>query len=195
MSTSPESSDPIDTLREEIAHLQEHWLLLLILGIVLVLVGTMAISAEFFATLATVEFIGMLLLIGGILEVVGALTTRDGGDFWINMLTGVLSTVVGLLMMHHPGVAAAAVTLMLAASFIVGGILRVIAAATDRFYGWPWALVSGFISLFLGIYIWRHFPTSALWVIGLFVGIDLIFAGWTWIFLALGVRRAFKKKA
>jgi uncharacterized membrane protein HdeD (DUF308 family) len=195
MSTSPESPlDPLDSVRAGVAHLREHWILLLILGIFLVIVGTFAISAEFIATLATVEFFGMLLLIGGILEIVGALTTRHGDDFWMNLLTGILSTVVGLLMMHHPGVAAAAVTLMLAASFIVGGVLRVIAAALERFYGWPWAMISGFISMFLGFYIWQHFPGSAFWVIGLFVGIDLIFAGWTWIFLALGVRRAFAKR-
>jgi uncharacterized membrane protein HdeD (DUF308 family) len=191
MSTSPES--PLDPFRDGLAHLREHWLLLLILGIVLVLVGAFAISAEFITTLATIAFFGMLLLIGGILQVVGALTTRHGDDFWINLLTGILSTVVGLLMMNHPVAAAAGVTLMLAASFIVGGVLRVIGAAMERFYGWPWSMISGFVSLFLGIYIWKHFPTSAMWVIGLFVGIDLIFAGWTWIFLALGVRRAFPK--
>jgi uncharacterized membrane protein HdeD (DUF308 family) len=195
MSASPDSPlDPLDSVRAGVAHLREHWILLLILGIFLVVVGTFAIGAPLVVTLTTVEFVGTLLLIGGVLQLVGALTIRGGDDFWINLLTGILSAVVGLLMMNHPGAAAAAVTLMLAASFIVGGILRVIVAAMERFYGWPFTMVSGFISLFLGIFIWRHFPESAAWVIGLFVGIDLIFAGWTWIFLALGVRRAFAKR-
>ena len=192
MSTAPES--PLTPTREDLSHLRDHWLLLLILGILLVVVGTMAIGSEFITTLATVAFFGMLLLIGGILQIVGALTTRHGDDFWINLLTGILSTVVGLLMMNHPVAAAAGVTLMLAASFIVGGLLRIIVSALERFYGWPWTMISGFISLFLGIYIWKHFPTSAMWVIGLFVGIDLIFAGWTWIFLAIGIRRAVPKQ-
>jgi uncharacterized membrane protein HdeD (DUF308 family) len=169
--------------------------MLLILGIFLVVVGTMAIVSEFIATLATIKFFGMLLLVGGILQVVGALTTRHGQDFFVNLLAGILSSVVGLLMMARTEEAAVAVTLMLAAMFIVGGTLRIITAALERFYGWPWMMINGFITLILGIYIWRHFPAASEWLIGLFVGIDLIFAGWTWIFLAIGIRRAFPKDA
>jgi uncharacterized membrane protein HdeD (DUF308 family) len=184
------SSDlPKSPLREELSHLRDHWLLLLLMGIMLVIVGVLAISFEFITALATMAIFGMLLLIGGILEIVGAMTTRHGEDFWINLLTGVLSAVVGLLMMMQPGTAATAVTLMLAAAFIVGGILRIVYSSIERFYGWPWQLLNGFITLFLGIVIWRHFPSDSLWIIGLFVGIDLIFAGWTWIFLAIGVLR------
>jgi uncharacterized membrane protein HdeD (DUF308 family) len=191
MSTAPES--PLSPPRAGLAHLHEHWIMLLILGILLVLVGVAAIACEFITTLATITFFGMLLLIGGIVQIVGALTTRHNDDFWINLLVGILSTVVGMMMMNHPVAAAAGVTLMLAASFIVGGLLRITVSAIERFYGWPWQMLNGFITLFLGIFIWKHFPGSTFWVIGLFVGIDLIFAGWTWIFLAIGVRRSFPK--
>ena len=58
----------------------------------------------------------------------------------------------------------------------------------EHFHGWPWVLLNGFISVFLGIYIWRHLPETAMWLIGTFVGIDLIFCGASWIFLAFGIR-------
>ena len=92
-------------------------------------------------------------------------------------------------MMVHPVEAAIGLTLLLAAAFMVGGILRIVVAAIEHFHGWPWVMLNGFIGLFLGLYIWRHLPNDALWVIGMFVGIDLIFAGWSWIFLAFGVHR------
>jgi uncharacterized membrane protein HdeD (DUF308 family) len=195
MSTNP-TAPPVDTpLREELQHLREHWLLMLVLGIGLVLIGTFAIISSFIATLATVAFIGTLLLIGGVMQLVNAITGRSWRGFFIHLVIGVLYTVVGLLMMNHPIAAAAGLTLMLAAGFIAGGIIRIVFSAMERFHGWVWVMVNGFISLFLGVYIWRHFPESALWVIGIFVGIDLLFAGWSWIFLALGIRNAFPARA
>lgn len=194
MSTEPQVA-PENPLRQELQHLREHWVLLFVLGIGLAVVGSLAIIFSFIATLATVTFFGTLLLIGGALELVNAVTCRNWRGFLVYLLTGILYAVVGLIMMSHPLAAAAGLTLMLAAVFMAGGIIRIVVAAVDHFHGWPWVMVSGFISLLLGIYIWRHFPTDAFWVIGLFVGIDLIFLGWSWIFLALGIRNAFREKA
>lgn len=191
MSTDPASPFAEHPLRQELQHLREHWLLMLVLGIGLLLIGTFAIISSFIATLATVAFFGTLLLIGGVMQLVNAVTGRSWRGFFIHLVIGVLYTVLGLLMMNHPIAAAAGLTLMLAAGFIAGGIIRIVFAAMERFHGWVWVMVNGFISLFLGVYIWRHFPESALWVIGLFVGIDLLFAGWSWVFLALGIRNAF----
>jgi uncharacterized membrane protein HdeD (DUF308 family) len=181
-------------LREELQHLRESWLLLLILGVGLVVVGIAALISSFIATLATALFFGTLLLVGGVMQLVNAVTCRNWRGFFIYLLAGVLFAVVGLIMMNHPLVAAAGLTLMLAAAFIVGGIVRIIGAAVDHFYGWPWVMISGFITLFLGIFIWRHFPETAFWVIGLFIGIELIFSGMSWIVLAIGIRRTFPAK-
>jgi uncharacterized membrane protein HdeD (DUF308 family) len=85
---------------------------------------------------------------------------------------------------------------MLAAAFMAGGIIRIIGSAIERFHGWGWVMLNGFISLFLGIFIWKQFvdyPPSVFWVIGVFVGIEFLFAGWSWIFLALGIRSAIPK--
>ena len=88
-------------------------------------------------------------------------------------------------MIEHPLRAAEVFTLLIAALLLVGGAIRVCYALIDRFPGWVWMLLNGVVTLVLGIMIWRQWPQSGLWVIGLFVGIDLILNGWSWVMLAL----------
>ena len=196
MSTSPTSPPlaPEQPVGEQLQSLRGHWLLLLILGIGLVIAGVLAISAALIATLATVAIFGTLLFVGAIFQLINAVTCRNWRGFLVFLLTAILYGVVGLIMMNHPLAAAAGLTLMLAAAFIAGGVMGFVVAATEHFHGWGWVMLNGFINLFLGIYIWRHFPESAFWVIGLFVGIELIFSGWSWIFLAMGIRSTIPRK-
>ena len=105
------------------------------------------------------------------------------------MLAGVLYAAIGVLIFDRPIAAAATLTLLIAAFLIVGGIFRIAAALTMRFEGWVWSLISGVIALLLGLMIWWQWPEASLWVIGLFVGIEVLFNGWTWVMLALGLRR------
>lgn len=187
MSTDPHAP-PGTSARDELRSLRSQWLLLLILGIGMVLTGVFAITSSFVATLATVTFAGTLLVIGAIMQVVNAVTCRNWRGFFVYLLGGVLYGVVGLMMMNHPVAAAAGLTLMIAASLLIGGILRIVIAAAERFGGWPWVLINGFISVALGVFIWRHLPETATWLIGTFVGIDLLFGGASWILLAFEVR-------
>jgi uncharacterized membrane protein HdeD (DUF308 family) len=181
-------------VRQELRHIRDAWPMLLILGICLVLIGTMAIISSFIATLATVTILGTLFFVGGVMQLVNAVTCRAWRGFVVHLLVGVLEAVVGLIMMNHPLSTAAALTLMVAAALMVSGTMRIVVAAVEHFHGWAWVLVNGFVSLLLGIAIWRHFPGDVVWVIGLFVGIDLIFSGWSWIGLAIGIRGAFPRK-
>ena len=80
-------------------------------------------------------------------------------------------------------------TLLLASFFMVGGLFRMISAVAGQFRNWGWVLVNGVIALILGIMIWQQMPFSGLWVIGTFLGIDLIFSGWSYVSLGLGVRK------
>ena len=183
-----------NALRQELHHLRDSWLLLLILGICLVLVGMAAMICSFIATLATAIFFGSLLFVGGIIQLVNAVTCRNWRGFFVYLIAGILFAVVGLIMMNHPLAAAAGLTLLLAASFMVEGTIRIVGAAVEHFHGWPWVMINGFVSLLLGIYIWRRFPEDAFWIVGLFVGIDLIFSGLSWTMLAIGVRSTFASK-
>jgi uncharacterized membrane protein HdeD (DUF308 family) len=161
---------------------------MLILGVALIVVGMVAISATFVATLATVIALAVLLLLGGIVEVVNALWAQCWRGFWLHLLVGILYIVVGVLMMNRPEATAAIFTLMIAAGFFVGGLFRIITSVAARFHGWLWVLLNGVVTLVLGILIWREWPESAFWVIGLFVGIDMVFAGMSWVMTALTVR-------
>jgi uncharacterized membrane protein HdeD (DUF308 family) len=166
---------------------------LLILGALLIVVGLVAISEVFFATLATVLITGTLLMIGGGVEIVDAFLGRGWRGFWMHLLGGILYVVLGFLMVQHPAPAAAIFTLMLAAAFFVGGLFRIVVALSERFYGWGWVLLNGVVTLILGVMIWRRWPEAAFWVIGLFVGIDMLFAGWSLVITALTIRSATKQ--
>jgi uncharacterized membrane protein HdeD (DUF308 family) len=175
---------------EDYQELKKHWLLFLLLGIGVVLLGTLAIIFAFVATLATVAMFGTFLLLAGAMHLVNAMSGRNWRGFFIHLLIAVLYLVVGMLMLSHPIRAAEGLTLMLSAAFIVGGILRIVVALVERFDSWPLVLLNGFITLALGIFMWRHFPEVSFWVIGLFLGIDLVFSGWAWILLAFYAHRA-----
>jgi len=187
MASAPQSY-PADVLSAELEPLRKRWFWLLLLGIVLILVGLAAISSSFIATLATVIALGTFLLIGGGVEIINAFWARRWRGFWMHLLAGILYLVLGLLFIDRPVATAAAFTLMLAAAFLIGGLFRIILALSERFHGWVWVLVNGIVTLILGILIWREWPESAFWVIGLFVGIDMVFAGWSWVMTALAVR-------
>jgi uncharacterized membrane protein HdeD (DUF308 family) len=162
---------------------------LLVLGILLIFLGCLAISSAFVATLATVVLIGTLLLIGGGVEAVSAFLGRGWRGFLLHLLAAVLYVILGLFMVQDPLQGAEALTLMLAAVYTAGGMVRIVYSLAEQFPGWGWVLFNGVINLILGIFIWRHWPEASLWVIGLFVGIDLLFAGWSSVMLAMGIRR------
>lgn len=158
------------------------------LGLVSIIVGFLAIGSTIIATLASVTVFGVLLLIAGFTEVIHAVMVRNLKGFALHLLAAALYLMVGLFMLEDPIQAAAVLTLLLAASFLVGGVLRIIFSLAVQFHGWPWVVVNGVVDLLLGVLIWNRWPESSLWVIGLFVGIDLLLHGWSWVILALSVR-------
>jgi uncharacterized membrane protein HdeD (DUF308 family) len=175
-------------LLDGLQSLRANWGWFLALGIALIVLGTLAIGAAFIATLAVAVTFGILLLIGGGVQIASAFWARRWSGFFLQLLVGILYVVVGALMVEHPIGAAAGLTLMLAAYFLAAGLLRIVVALTERFHNWGWVLLNGVITLVLGVLIWRQWPESSLWVLGLFVGIDMIFSGWSWVMLALALR-------
>jgi uncharacterized membrane protein HdeD (DUF308 family) len=193
MSRAPQA-DPANVLSTEMECLRKSSFWLLVLGALLIVVGMVAISASVIATLTTVVMVGTLLIIGGVVEIVDAFLGRGWRGFWMHLLAGILYLVLGFLLVQRPLAAAAFFTLMLAAAFFVGGLFRIIVALSERFYGWGWVLLNGIITLVLGILIWREWPEAAFWVIGLFVGIDMLFAGWSLVITALTIRSIAAKR-
>jgi uncharacterized membrane protein HdeD (DUF308 family) len=180
--------DSLNPNYEECLRLHHCWGWFLGLGIVMMIVGGLAIGAACIATLATVLLFGWLLVVGGVVQVVNAFLARCWRGFAAHLLVGLLQLIVGGIMVSEPLRAAAALTLILAVCFMVGGLLRIAVAVLERFADWGWVLLNGLITWILGIAIWREWPESSLWVIGLFVGIDLLFNGWSWVMLGLMVK-------
>jgi uncharacterized membrane protein HdeD (DUF308 family) len=189
MSTSAEVRLTRRVLRHELEAIRAHWVWFLALGIILIIVGTIAVGMPFVASLATAVTLGSLLLFGGAAQLVGAFWTRDWSGFFLSLFMGILYVVLGMMFVRHPTDAVVAMTLFLACALMVGGLFRIIGSLMYQFPHWGWTLVGGVVNLALGIMVWLQWPEASLWVIGLFVGIDLIFTGWTWVMLALAVRK------
>lgn len=174
---------------------QKHWGWFLGVGVLLIVLGTLAIGGATLVTLASMLFFGSLLLIGGIIQGVNAIKTRRGDGFLINILSALLYIVIGIMLLMNPTIGAITLTLLLAAFYTISGLFKIIAATSNRFAHWGWMLFSGIISLILGLMIWAEWPISGLWVIGLFIGIDLIILGWIWVTLALAAKSLDSKQS
>lgn len=150
------------------------------LGIVLILVGLYAIWAETAATLASVIVLGVVLLIAGVAQIIGAFVARGAGHVILLLLVGVLDIIVGLMLLGHPVLGALTLTLLLAALFVFGGIFRLVSALWLQFPNYGWMALSGVISFILGVLLWAQWPYSAFWFIGFLVGLNFVFAGIAW---------------
>jgi uncharacterized membrane protein HdeD (DUF308 family) len=168
--------------------LRKNWGWVLALGIALIILGTIALVVPLAVSLTSVLFFGWLLIIAGALQTVHGFWRRAWGGFFLDLLSGVLYLVVGFLFIDNPMAALATLTLMIAAALIFVGIMRIALALSTHFHHWIWLLVNGIISVVLGFLILRGWPETGLWVIGLFICIDMLFYGWALVMLASGVR-------
>lgn len=167
--------------------LSQRWGWLLFLGIVMVILGTVAFFIMPAATIGTVLVLGWLLVISGVVELIQAFRERKSGNLFLHLIGGVLGILVGLLVVTHPIAGALAWTLLFASFLTVIGIFRTVAAIRLKFPNWGWAVFDGAITLGLGILLWAEWPWSGLWFIGLAVGVSLVLRGWSYIMLALAV--------
>jgi uncharacterized membrane protein HdeD (DUF308 family) len=170
--------------------LSRNWGWLLALGILMIILGVFAIAAPAVATIAVQFMLGWLLVISGIGEGIHAFMAQGWRGFLLELLSALLYLAVGILLLVNPLEGALALTIVLAVFLIVEGIFKIITALRVRDHdGWGWLLASGIMSVILGLLIWAEWPASGLWVIGLLVGIQLLFTGWALVMLALAARR------
>jgi uncharacterized membrane protein HdeD (DUF308 family) len=141
------------------------------------------------STLATVTVLGALILVAGAAEAVGAFWCREWSGFFLAVLSGTLGVVIGLMLLANPIRGGITLTILLASFLFVGGIFRAVAALAHRVEGWVWLLASGVIDIALGVLIWRELPASGLTIIGLLVGISILFRGVWWLMLGFALRR------
>jgi uncharacterized membrane protein HdeD (DUF308 family) len=160
------------------------------LGVVYVIAGFVALGSVVFATVVTVFVVGIMMLIAGVAEVINAFQIKTWGKFLIWLLTGVLYIVAGFVTFDNPLLAAAVLTLVLGFTLIASGIMRIILGFNMKEgMPWLWVVLSGVVTLLLGLIIVAHWPVSGLYILGLFLGIDLVFAGIGWIGVGFGLRK------
>jgi uncharacterized membrane protein HdeD (DUF308 family) len=166
--------------------------LFLIEGIVLLVLGALAVLVPPIATLAVTLLFGWLFLISGIVGLITTFWMRNAPGFWWSLLSAVLGIVVGLLLLARPLGGALSLTLLLIAFFIVEGVVSIMFALDHKreLSGqWGWMLVSGIIDLALAMMIFAGLPSTAAWALGLLVGINMIFGGAAMIAMALHARK------
>ena len=163
---------------------------LIFLGIMTVIFGVVAIGSPLITGVAVAVFVGFLLLASGIAQIVHALKARQWGTGFWGTAIGVLGVLAGFLMIFRPLVGLVTMTVLLAIYFLVDGISEIIAAFKIKpDQGWGWVLFNGIIAVVLGLMIWRQWPVSGAWAIGLLVGIHILITGWSMIILGTGARR------
>jgi uncharacterized membrane protein HdeD (DUF308 family) len=172
---------------DNLADLRRNWTWILAFGCISILLGMFAIAYSMVFTIVSVFYLAAILIVAGVIEAVQAVRHRERGHLIWYLLEGLLAIVIGMLMLQSPVRGALVLTLLLATYFIIAGIFRIVAALTLRLPNWGWTVANGLVTLALGVMVWSGWPMSALWVLGLFIGISLIFSGWARVMLALAL--------
>jgi uncharacterized membrane protein HdeD (DUF308 family) len=173
--------------------LHEHWVLFLVEGVVLLVLGAVAIVIPPFATLAVTIIFGWLFLFSGVVGLVMTFYMRHAPGFWWSLLSAALGILVGGMLLARPITGALSLTLVLVAFFIIEGIATIMFALDHKreLSGqWSWMLASGIVDLVLAAIVFAGLPGSAVWAIGLLVGINMIFGGTALVAMALHARNA-----
>jgi len=178
--------------RAAAAALREHWVLFLVEGVVLLVLGATAVVLPPIATLAVTILFGWLFLVSGVVGLFTSFWMRHAPGFWWSLLSAALGIVVGAMLLGSPLVGALSLTLVLIAFFLIEGVVSIMFALDHKreLSGqWGWMLMSGIIDLVLAVMIFAGLPSTASWAVGLLVGINMIFGGTALIAMALHARK------
>jgi uncharacterized membrane protein HdeD (DUF308 family) len=183
---------------KEFAHLKSTWWCFLLLGILLMVCGTAAVvfpALTVLTSLVATAILGVVLIVAGVGTILASFWAGKWSGLLVQLLVGIFYIVAGLAIADTPVQSAAMMALFVAAFFMVVGAFRVLAAFIVRFPHWGWALLNGLLTFLVGVVIYRHFPSGALWVVGVLVGVEMLLHGWTWILLSLAIRDIPDKQA
>lgn len=175
----------------EAAPLRKNWGWMVAFGALLALAGFIALGSVLYATIVSVLFVGVAMIVSGFVEIIYGVAMRSWKKFFLWILLGVLYVIGGCAVFKNPLLAASFLTLVLGGGLVAAGMLRIfLAFQLPENAPRIWVGLSGLVTLFLGAVIVAQWPISSLWVIGAFLGVDLIFAGATWIGVGLTLKRA-----
>jgi len=162
--------------------------------VIMIVVGLLALSLPIASSIGVARLLGWLLVFGAGFQIIHSFRSEGAGHIAWKVLVALIYLVVGIYFLMHPFMAVAVVTFILAVFFLVEGVVDVFSYFATRGAGASsWILVNGIVSIILAVMIWRHWPTSALWVLGVLVGVGLLVTGLSRLMMALAVRRYVKE--
>ena len=185
--TNPQFEDVGREVRDAI---RSHWVLFLIQGVIMVILGILSVAEPHVATLAVTLFAGWLFLISGVVGLAGMFTAQRVPGFWWALITAILAVIVGLYLIFRPLSGTLSLTLAVGAFFGAQGIVQIINAVSHqrKLRSWFWLLLTGICNVILALIIWAGFPGTAEWVLGLLFGINLLLWGFSLIMTAVACR-------
>ena len=162
----------------------------LIQGVLLIVAGVLAIIYPVLSSAAVIVLLGWLLIISGIMQGLSLIGARQVPHFWLQLISVILAVLIGFLFLRDPAQGLVTITLLLIVFFMIEGISKVVFALTIRpFPNWDWLLASGLVGILLALILWASLPVTALWLVGVLLGINLISVGAAIAYLAWQVRR------
>ena len=185
------AGEQLEAFRHKVAAaIQAHWKLFLIQGVVMIVLGLLAVALPNIATLAIAILIGWLFLIGGVVRVLSVWQARSAPGFGWSLVTALLAIALGLILVLRPLEGVLTLTMVLIALFVVEGIAAILIALEFRRHirQWGWTLFNGIVDLVLAWLIFQGWPSTAAWAIGLLVGINMMFLGLSLTMTALAGR-------
>jgi len=161
----------------------------LIQGGLMILAGILALVYPLVSSLTVVVLLGCVLIASGIVQGISLIDAGDLPHFWLQLVSVVLSVLIGVLLILHRGAGLLVLTLLLLVYLMVEGIAKVsFSLAIRPFPNWGWVLASGILTILVAFYLWASFPVTAVWLLGVLLGVQLICEGAAVGYLAWHVR-------
>jgi uncharacterized membrane protein HdeD (DUF308 family) len=173
-------------ITQEMIH---NWGWFLAFGIALMLLGLTAVVRSVTATVASMLFLGWLMLFASIIDLVTAFMVGKWAGLFLHLLLAILFGITGIMFIKNPAISAEVATLLMSMFFLIAGLYQLVIALWTHLPGYGWHAANGVITFLLGGLLLAQWPLSGLYAIGLFVGIDLILYGWVWAALALDLHK------
>jgi len=178
-------------LRDAIGQTRAKWGWFVALGVLLLVFGGIAFGNLLIATVASVYLVGWMMLFAGVVEIIHAFGVKTWGRFFYWLLSGLLYAVAGFFAFYNPLLASAVLTFLLAVALVASGVLRLWVGYQQRAEkGSGWIIAAGIVTVLAGAVIALGWPVNSLWILGLFLAIDLVFQGWTFIAFGLALKKA-----
>ena len=163
----------------------------IVIGIILIVLGCLALGYQFIATVFSVYFIGSLIFIAGIIQVIHSFNIKGLGQTALWAIMGILYIFIGLMSFFQPIAVSSALTLLISLLLTISGFTQIFAAMSNRnLPRWGWIIFSGIINIILGLMLMAGWPYDSIWVLGMFLGIDLVFQGFAYITIGSALKNS-----